>query len=113
MKVVFIAGPFRAPTPWGVEQNIRAAEEAALQVWSLGAAALCPHTNTRFFDRALPDEIFLAGTRLLLSRCDAMLVVGNWKDSEGTREEINWASNRNIPKFFHIEDLSRWLAENL
>jgi hypothetical protein len=27
---VYVAGPFRATTPWGVERNIRHAEEAGL-----------------------------------------------------------------------------------
>ena len=30
MKLVYIAGPFRAPTPWQVEQNVRRAESLAL-----------------------------------------------------------------------------------
>jgi len=26
MKIVYVAGPFRAPTSWGIAENIRAAE---------------------------------------------------------------------------------------
>lgn len=36
VKVVYIAGPFRAATPWLVEANVRRAEEVALAVWRLG-----------------------------------------------------------------------------
>ena len=49
MKLVYIAGPFRGSSAWDIEENIRVAERAALEVWKMGAAALCPHTNTRFF----------------------------------------------------------------
>ncbi|MCG8435902.1 MAG: hypothetical protein MJA83_17910 [Gammaproteobacteria bacterium] len=42
MKIVYIAGPFRAKTPWRVEQNIRKAESWALHVWKMGAVAVCP-----------------------------------------------------------------------
>ena len=59
MKVVYIAGPFRGPNAWEIEQNIRRAESLALEVWRAGAAALCPYTNTRFFQGAAPDDVWL------------------------------------------------------
>ena len=49
LPVIYIAGPFRAINSWEVEQNIRHAEEVALEVWRSKAVALCPHTMHRFF----------------------------------------------------------------
>jgi hypothetical protein len=109
--VVYIAGPFRAPSAWGIEQNIRTAEKAALAVWRMGAAALCPHTNTRFFQGAAPDEIWLKGDLELLSRCDAVLMVGAWQQSVGATAELEAARRRGMPIFYTLDALSAWVEE--
>lgn len=83
--VIYIAGPYRAPTPWQVEQNIRAAEALALEVWRAGLTPLCPHTMTRHMDGAITDEAALAGTLELMRRCDAVLLVPGWERSTGTQ----------------------------
>jgi hypothetical protein len=48
MKFGYIIGPFRAPTVWQVEQNIRIAEELGFEVAQLGVFPIIPHANTRF-----------------------------------------------------------------
>lgn len=100
MRVVYIAGKFRGATPWQVEQNVRAAEAAALEVMRRGHMALCPHKNTQHFDGELPDEFFLEGTKELLRRCDAVLLVPGWQDSVGACGEVVEALERvGIPVF--------------
>lgn len=102
MKLIYIAGPFRGATAWDVEQNVRRAEALALSVWRIGAAALCPHTNTRFFDKSANDKAFLAGTMEMLRRCDGMILVRDWEHSSGTRAEIAEALRLHIPIFGNI-----------
>lgn len=97
MKVVYIAGPYRAQTIWGINLNIQAAKEIALQVWKLGFVAMCPHANSAFFDGELDDSLFLDGGVELLRRCDYMVLVGDWEKSEGTKKEIEIAKENNIP----------------
>ena len=109
MKVVYVSGKFRGPNSWAMEQNIRAAEELSLEVWKLGAVALCPHLNTRFFQGAAPDELWLDGDIELVRRCDAMLMVSNWQDSVGARHEKEFADSIKQPVFFKIEVLQEWL----
>jgi hypothetical protein len=106
---VYIAGKFRGPDSWAMEQNIRAAETLALEVWRLGAAALCPHTNTRFYQGAAPDQVWLDGDLELLRRCDALLTVDNWLDSVGAREEVRFARAAGIPVFHTLAELQAWL----
>ena len=43
MKLIYIAGPFTAPTHWQVAQNIRAAEAAGREVALLGHMPVIPH----------------------------------------------------------------------
>jgi nucleoside 2-deoxyribosyltransferase len=108
IKVIYIAGPYRAKNAWDREENIRNAERLALEVWRLGHAALCPHTNNRFFDGILPDRVFLEGDLALLHRCDAVLLTSNWRKSRGAREEREIAIDQGIPVFESLEDFCEW-----
>ena len=111
MKVVYIAGPYRARTPWLVELNIRRAEYMALTVARLGASPLCPHTNARFFQGVLPDSYWINATLELMRRSDAVMLVQGWQQSEGSRGEVNEAKRLGIPIFDGIEQLARWISE--
>lgn len=108
MRVVYIAGPFRAPTAWGIEQNVRAAEATAFRVASMGFAPLCPHANTRFFHGTLTDAFWLEATMELLRRCDAVMLSEGWDNSSGTKAEIREAERLGIPVFYQIASLVAW-----
>lgn len=110
MKVVYVAGPFRGPNSWEIEQNIRRAEALSLEVWKLGAAALCPHCNTRFFQGAADDSVWLDGDLELLARCDSVLMTPDWERSSGARTEHEFAKSRGIDIFYTLTELGAWLA---
>jgi len=109
MKLIYIAGPFRAANSWEVEQNIRRAESLSLEVWRLGAAAICPHTNTRFFSGAADDKVWLDGDIEILRRCDAVMLTPDWERSSGARAEVDVAENLGMPVFAMLSDLKDWL----
>lgn len=105
--VVYVAGPFRAPNAWEIEQNIRRAEELSLAVWKTpGLVALCPHLNTRCFQGAAPDDVWLDGDLELLIRCDCVLLVPGYYRSQGTRAEIDFALDNGIPVFETLKELT-------
>lgn len=110
MKVVYVAGPFRGPNHWEIENNIRRAEALALEVWRHGAAAVCPHTNTRFFDGAAPDRVWLDGDLAILAKCDAILMTPDWERSSGASAERQFAIDRGMPVFHSLYELAQWLA---
>lgn len=112
MIVVYVAGPFRGDSSWDIECNIRRAEALSLEVWRLGAVGLCPHTNTRFFQNAAPDHIWLEGDLELLRRSDALILTEDWEQSSGARAEKEEADRLGLPVFFGIEQLSKWLASH-
>jgi hypothetical protein len=100
LPVIYIAGPYRAATPWGILRNIRAAQEVALQVWKLGAVALCPHANTALFDGEAPDDLWLDGDLELLRRSDAIVMVHGWHRSTGAcAERIYAIETLKLPRF--------------
>ena len=110
MIVVYVAGPFRATSAWGIEQNVRRTEELALAVWRSGMAALCPHTNTRFFQGAADDAVWLQGDLELLRRCDAVLLVPGWQASVGACAERVAALAGGLPVFEDLDRLQEWHA---
>jgi len=111
IPVIYIIGPFRAENSWLIEQNVRRAEEEALELWKLGFAVICPHTNTRFFNGAADDSIWLEGDKEILKRCDAALCMENWSDSIGSRQEVLYCKELKKLCFSSIEDLLVWYGK--
>lgn len=111
MKVIYVAGPFRAPNAWEIEQNIRRAETVSLEIWRMGAAALTPHCNTRFFQGAAADSGWMDGDLEMLRRCDAVFMVDGWQQSIGATTEYGIAQHMDMPVFTSLDDLRSWLKE--
>ncbi|MGL4514789.1 MAG: DUF1937 family protein [Lacipirellulaceae bacterium] len=108
MKVVYVAGPYRADSEWEIEQNFRRAERVALQVWLAGCACICPHKNTARFGGAAPDDLWLEGDLEMVRRCDAIVCVDGWERSIGAQGEVRLARSLGIAVFETIDD---FLAE--
>lgn len=107
MKVVYVAGPFRADTPWLIEKNVRTAEAVCLDLWQNGFVPICPHTQTRFFQNSAPDQAFVEGTLEMMRRCDAVVVLPGWETSTGTCGEIDEAERLGLPTYFSVIQLFR------
>lgn len=95
-KVAYIAGPYRAKTPYGIMQNIRKAEAVAIKYAEKGYAIICPHKNTAFLDGLLPDKVWLVGYITILSKCDVCVMMVGWQNSEGATQEHEFAKGRGI-----------------
>ncbi len=108
MDVVYIAGPFRGPNAWAVEQNVRRAEMLGFEVACLGMSPLIPHTNTRFFNGTMDDQFWIDATLALLEKADAVMLVDGWQKSAGARGEVAAALDRGIPVFDLTEHLVAW-----
>jgi ABC-type Fe3+-hydroxamate transport system substrate-binding protein len=112
MSVVYVAGPFRAKTPWEIEQNVRRAEEVSLWLWTNGITNICPHTLTRFFQHSASDDIWLEGTLKLMRLCDLVVVLPNYAHSVGTLGEIAEATKLGIPVVYldttELPSLNEW-----
>ena len=99
MRLVYIAGKYRGPSASDIEQNIQDAEDIAVKVHEDGMFAVCPHPMTRHMDGVATEAHMLAGTLELMRRCDAVLLVHNWRDSEGSRAEVDEAQRLGLPVF--------------
>ena len=108
MKVIYIAGKYTAPDKKTKKNNIKFDEKTAQQVWKRGMAAICPHLNTKNWDNMIETEEFLEGYLSIVKKCDAVLMLNNWKDSEGAEAEHWLATTYNVPVFYNVNDLDRW-----
>ncbi len=111
MIIAYVAGRFRAPTAWGIAENVRAAERVGLKVAEEGGMPLIPHANTANFHGEGDDQLWLDGTMELLRRCDAVVLVPGHEASSGTRAEIAEANRLGIPVFDTTKRSSYELGE--
>ena len=110
--VIYIAGPFRAPTPWQIELNVRRAEEVALLVAKAGGVPLCPHLIGRHFHGeplGTPDDgqWWVEATLELLRRCDGAIFIDGWEASMGSIGEWNEAARMKLTRATFNERESR------
>ncbi len=109
MILAYLAGPFTADTPWGVEANIRRAEQAAEDILKArdDVALLVPHSIGRHLvGRAGTPEYWYTATMRMLEACDAIVMLPGWQSSKGARNEISLALGRGIPIWDNPRDFA-------
>lgn len=97
MKLVYVAGPYRAKTKLGVILNIIRARRVAKELWKIGYAVVCPHMNSALMDGIVAADTFLTGDIEILKHCDVLVLQGKWERSAGTLKEIKIAKQKRIP----------------
>ncbi len=108
MKVIYIAGKYTASNEKGKKKNIKDAETVSKQVWKRGMAAICPHLNTKNWDKLIDADEFLEGYFSIVKKCDAVLMLNGWKYSEGAKAEHWLATTYNVPVFYSVSELDSW-----
>ena len=99
MKLVYIAGKFRGANAWEIACNVHVAEAAAMRVAELGGMPVVPHSLGQHMAGTLDETFWLAGTLLLLSRCDGILLLPSWLESAGARAESDYAEQHGIARW--------------
>lgn len=110
MKIIYIAGAYRGD----VHRNIALAEQVAIDLAEMRIGFFCPHTHTAHFDSktTAPEVFYIALGLEMLDRCDALLLLPDWLDSEGARGERIHAVHRGMPIFDWPQDrvsLGAWV----
>ena len=86
--IVYIAGPYRAPTENGVQQNIDRARAAAIEIAEMGLGFFCPHLNSDHMGGVIPDDEWIEmDLAILRGCCKAILMLEGWKKSTGAARE--------------------------
>ncbi len=101
IPLIYIAGPFRGPTPLDVRRNVENARDFGMLVAEQGGYPMIPHTMTADFDKQLDDQFWLDGTMEMLRRCDGIACLGHWQTSRGARAEMEWATSAGMLWYEH------------
>jgi len=119
MKLVYIAGPYTADSQAKVFANIQRAREVADMVIRFGAMPITPHFLSSGIEDAGNAQFWYDATLEVLRRCDALLALENWHESNGALNEIREAEEViKIPTFFvkfrgiageSLQDLEYWI----
>lgn len=113
MKIVYVAGKYRAATPQGIKHNIRVADRVGERiVGDYGAMVLVPHKNTEHYEGLQDDQFFLDGTLELMRRCDCVFLCPGWEQSVGARGEKEEAERLGMPVFTELPALGEWLESS-
>jgi len=113
--VVYVAGPYRAPTEWKLRKNIEKSADKAMEVWKLNrngvkrVTPVAPCMNSAFFGGEISDTIILDAYLAVLLRCDAVVAADGWENSKGTLSEMRFAEENNIPVLHSMRELDEWM----
>lgn len=98
--VIYVAGPYTAPTVLETLANVEAARNLSQRIWRAGHVAICPHLNTFEFKVGEdPHTTFLVGDFEIISRCDGMVMLPGWKKSYGAVAERIFAKWLGLPVY--------------
>ena len=99
--LVYLAGPIRPKDDQTLESNINNAKSIALELWKKDYTVISPHANSdlpiSLADKEVEASRWLNGDLDIIARCDAVVVLPGWEESAGTKGEIEFAKERNIP----------------
>jgi len=101
MKLAYISGAYRSKSINGIHDNIQKARQVSIEYWRKGYAVICPHTNTAFMDGACEDHVWIEGDLEMLRRCDVVIMLPDWEESEGARAEYEEAVKHEKIIFIH------------
>ena len=103
--IVYLAGPIRPKGDQTLESNINNAKNIALELWKKDYTVISPHANSdlpiALADKEVEAWRWLNGDLDIIARCDAVVVLPGWEESAGTKSEIKFAKERNIPVTYY------------
>ena len=110
MELMYVAGPYSAPTPEAIAANVAAAAAVGQECMRRGWAVICPHSMTHCWDigTGLVADDFYASDLEILDRCDAIAMVGKWQASTGSALEWQRAHERGLQVFENVSEVP-WL----
>ncbi len=101
--LVYVIGKYTGATARETMQNIKKAESVSLALIRAGYHVITPHKNTAGYEDYEDGNTITYNTWIeldinILSRCDAVYIMDNTKESKGSQIEIQYAKEHNIPE---------------
>lgn len=111
---VYIAGKYSADSNLDVEQNILDAKRIAVALAARQVRFFCPHTHSAFFDNyvnASWDYYMDMYVTAMKKLCNCVIMVHNWENSRGAREEHEIATSLGFPVFYSVTDFLEFFEQ--
>jgi len=111
VKLIYVAGPYTAPTRDGIEENIRKAEEVGKSVLLAGHVPVIPHKITGHWDACAKFKGWAYDHWMdkfcfpLLRACDGILMMPDWNTSPGAMREREFAFMTGIPIYYLVSEI--------
>ncbi len=102
MRIVYIAGKYRALDTIGVVHNIQVARHYAEKYWNMGYAVICPHANSGWMEANVPEQILMEGDLDIIKRCDIIVMIPGWEDSVGAINEHATALQYGVKVIYEV-----------
>jgi hypothetical protein len=122
MRLIMISGPYTGRTAEETEDNIEKARLKALEVISKKGRfdwfPITPHLNTGRFEmydfcmEGIRSDYYYNGYTELVQRCQAILMLPDWKESKGAIEEHSLAKAHNIPIYYDVDSIPEVSYDN-
>jgi len=110
MRRVYIAGAISAPNLLQALDNIRRGVRVANSCLEAGYAVFVSHIDFQLFlglndGQTISEETIKAQSMAWLEVSDAVVLVAGWKNSKGTKKELEHADRLGIPVYYDLEEL--------
>lgn len=106
---LYVAGPYKASTIFGVIINIIKARNIAAKLWRMGYTVICPHANSAL-TRGLSDAEWYRRDIELLKNCDGIVMMPGWRKSKGAVGEYVYAREHGI-EIYHWNGVKKCLLK--
>ncbi len=109
-KMIYVAGPYTDDGHFTTRMNVLKASEKVAQCFKKGWTVYSPHRTCDGFEY-IQDELGLdhdKWTELFLEavkRSDAILMVGDWNKSDGSKEEYKCAKKNGLDIYHSVEEI--------
>jgi len=101
MKIIYISGPVRATGEKTKEDHIDTAKKFVRVFIENKIPYYSPHMNIDQMDTLIQEGSFAWELDFeFLKRSDGIAVLPGWENSNGTKQEIEYAKSRNWPIFY-------------
>lgn len=111
IKQIYLAGPYTGKDSQEVMSYCSTAINFASEVVKLGAYPQTSHPLGVFLQRGVGNaQYWYDATLEQMKRCDAVLMLPNWENSQGAIKELEEADKLDMPIFYNVNGLKKWLS---
>ena len=106
--IIYIAGKYTDNSKTSIQKNILTSRKYAIKLWDRGFTVITPHLNVANFEYLLKKTTYddiTEGSLEIISRCDAVFMLPNWKRSNGAKIERKYAYSKNITVYYNLKEL--------